>query len=96
MDEGFLNGVFRPLPVAQDERGDRIEAVAGGRRKRLEGPVITALRRFNDIALHRLLHRRRDRLAALSPYDGQPVISVQEWPFGVPPKAVDARVRARS
>jgi hypothetical protein len=73
MDERFLDGVFCPLPVMQDEACDRVKAIAGGCREDLEGLVITASRRFHDIALHRLLHRLRDRMAALSPYDGQRV-----------------------
>ena len=61
MDERLLDGVLGSLPVAQDEAGDGKEAVAGGHREGLEGLVIAALRRFHDIALHRLLHRLRDR-----------------------------------
>ena len=62
VNERFLDGVLGPLPVPQDEGRDREETVAGSHRESLEGLVITAPHRFHDIALHRLLHRRQDRL----------------------------------
>ena len=57
MYERFLDGVLGALPVAEDEGCDRVEAVASGHREGLEGLVITTSRRFDNIALHRLLHR---------------------------------------
>jgi hypothetical protein len=59
--ERFLDGVLRALPVAEDEAGDRVESVARGHREGLEGLVIAAPSRLDDIALHRLLHQLRDR-----------------------------------
>jgi hypothetical protein len=78
MDEGFLDGIFSPVTIAADERRDREEAVSSGHRESLEGFVIAAPRRFDDIALHRLLRRLRYRLVALSPYDGLQDVIVQE------------------
>ena len=82
VEEGILDGVFRTLPVPKDEGRDREEAVACGRRESLEGLEIAALRRFHDIALHRLLHRLRDRTVALSPYDAGQARTVQEMARG--------------
>ena len=62
MDERFLDGILGSLPVPQDERCDREEAVASGHREGFEGLVIAVPSRFHDIALHRLLHRQPDQL----------------------------------
>ena len=70
MDERFLDSILGPLPIAEDEAGDRVEAVAGSHRKGLEGLVIATLRRFHDIALHRLLHRLRYRRSRYHPTTG--------------------------
>ena len=78
MDERLLDGVLGSLPVSQDEAGDGKEAVSSGHRDGLEGLVISAPRRFHDIALHRLLHRLRDHPVALHPTTERTVLTVQK------------------
>jgi hypothetical protein len=53
--EGFLDGVFREVRIPEDQPGNGVEAVGGSGREDLEGLVVAASCRLDEIALHRSL-----------------------------------------
>ena len=51
-DEGFLDGVLRPLRVPEDEPGRRVETLDRGACERFEGVMIASLRSDHEFTLH--------------------------------------------
>ena len=70
LNERFLDRILRAVPVAQDQTRDREESVARTFREHLEGVVIAALCRFDEITLHVCLDGRATD-AALTTYDAR-------------------------
>lgn len=70
LHERVLHRIFGTVDITEDRSGDREQPVASRDRERLEGLMITTLRRFDEVTLHVSLRCWRDRLAALTLYDG--------------------------
>ena len=66
-DEGFLDGVLRPLGIADDEPGGRVHAPDRGACERFEGVMIAPLRPFHELTLHGGLDRTRARRSVALP-----------------------------